>query len=264
MSDRVFAIASVYEEPGLLPHFLDHYTRLGVSQILIVVRTRECADVFREAVEQARDYPATVAWSRSDFFADSDKAEVQSRVLREHGVERDDYVMHLDLDEFHEYPAPLAKIVAMMNRHDDWALRGWLLDRVAEGGVLAPIRREPSLGEQFPIGCDLSDKLLRAWTQKIMLCRGRVELQGGVNHDTCNAYYNRVPEGDASDYRVHHFKWTEGIDARLQDRLETAALGENYRHECRRFLDSLRATRRIDLGHPLLNPQWRGSLSYPS
>jgi hypothetical protein len=264
MSDRIFAITSVYDEPGLLPHFLDHYTRLGVHRILIVVRGAERDERYRRAVEWARRFPAEVSWFRSEFFADSDKAEVESQVLRDAGVEADDYVMHLDLDEFHEYPAPLGEIVALMNRHDDWAVRGWFLDRMAPGGVLTTIRPSPSIGEQFPIACDFTDKLLHAWTQKIMLCRGRVELQGGVNHETCNAYYDRVPVGRAADYLVHHFKWTKGIDARLRERLEKAAICEAYADECRLFLQSFRETGKIDLSDPRLGARWRGGLTYPS
>ena len=264
MSDRVFTIASVYEDHGLLPHFLEHYTRLGVDRILVVARTSEPDRLLSRAVEQARPFPAEVSWFRSDYFADSDKSEVESRVLRDNGVEPDDYVMHVDLDEFHEYPAPLGEIVSQMNRDDDWALRGWFLDRVAVGGVLAPIRPSPSIGEQFPIGCDLTEGLLRGWTQKIMLCRGRVELQGGVNHDTWNARYDRVPIGRPEDYVVHHFKWTEGVDARLRARLEKAAISGGYADECRRFLESFRATGRIDLSDPLLMPRRRGVLAYPA
>ncbi len=262
MSNRVFTITTVYEDPGLLPHFLDHYTRLGVDRILVVVRTRDRDDLFSRAVAQARSYPAEVSWFPSDYFADSDKADVEAMVLSDNGVEPDDYVMHLDLDEFHEYPAPLATIVAEMNRHDDWALRGWLVDRIAEGGRLAPIRPAPSIGEQFPIASHLTDRLLCGWTQKIMLCRGRVELHGGVNHDTCNAHYDRVPIGSPGDYIVHHFKWTEGVDSRLQARLERAAIGEIYADECRRFLASYRANGQIDLSDPLLESRFLGALSY--
>src|SRR5262245_23690658 len=186
---------TMYENPDLLAHFLDHYTRLGVHQILVSVRSAEQGELYDSAVSHAAHFDARVYWTSAQRFADTDKAEVEQTILEKNGVEPDDYVMHLDMDEFHEYPASLAEIVRIMNRRGAWALRGWMLDRVAEDGTLAPIRSSPSIGEQFPIGCDLTSGLLKGWTQKIVLCRGRVQLQGGVNHDTCNAWYDDIQIG---------------------------------------------------------------------
>jgi hypothetical protein len=216
MSDQVYAIASVYENADLIPHFLAHYYRLGVHRVLLVVRTPQRDGVLSATIEQAKSFGSNVSWFRAERFADSDKADVEQFVLRENSVEPDDYVMHLDLDEFQEYPAPLSEIVTAMNQADDWAIRGWIIDRVSETGMLAPIRSEPSIGEQYAIGCHLTQNLLRGWTQKIVLCRGRVQLQGGVHHDTSNAYYDRVPMGRPDEYLVHHFKWTAGLLERIR------------------------------------------------
>jgi len=96
-----------------------------------------------------------------------------------------------------------------------------------------------------------------------MLCRGRVELQGGVRHDTWNAHYQRVPVGRPEDYVVHHFKWTAGLERRLRDRLERGAIGPAYIRECRRFLDYFQDHGRIDLGNPTFRARWLGVLTYP-
>jgi hypothetical protein len=261
MSAQVYAIASLYENADLVPHFLAHYTRLGVHCILLVVRTPREDEILSTALEQAKSYGANVYWFNAARFADSDKADVEQFVLRENGVEPDDYVMHLDVDEFQEYPAPLFEIVATMNQADDWALRGWIVDRVAESGVLSPIRSVPSIGEQYPIGCDLTQKILRAWTQKIILCRGRVRLQGGVRHDTFNAYYDRVPVGRPDEYLVHHFKWNAGLLDRIRERLRTAALGSAYERECRRLLNYFDSGR-VDLSDPTLKARRLGAMNY--
>jgi hypothetical protein len=263
MSHKVFAIVSLYDQPELLPHFLSHYTKLGVHRILVVVRTNERDRFFVQAEGDAGQFPASVHWFPSDKFADNDKSDVEQSVLCKNGVQSDDYVMHLDLDEFQEYPAPLAEIVRLMNLRDDWALRGWIVDRVAEDGGLPPIRPTPSIGEQFPIGCAATEVVLGAWTQKIVLCRGRVRLQGGVRHDTCNAYYHDVPMGHPHQYVVHHFKWIDGLAERLQARLETAAIGPAYAQECRRFIAYWKEHGRFDLAAPPLRARWLGGLNYP-
>lgn len=249
-SERVFAVVTAYDHADLLPHFLDHYTRLGVTRTLVSARSEEVRDA---AEALARHYPADVTHTPADFFADSDKADVEERILAAHGLDEDDWLMRLDLDEFHEYPAPLADVVREMNAHDDWALRGWIVDRVAADGRLAPVAPAPSIWAQFPVVASITGALLHASTQEIMLCRRRVRLKGGVKHDTENAYYDRVPFGERGQYRVHHFKWLEGLDRRLEHRLATAAIGDVYRAECERFLAYYRERGRIDLADPRLD-----------
>jgi hypothetical protein len=253
----------VYEDSGLLPHFLAHYERLGVDRILIVVRTSERDNLFEYARAATAASRAEASWSPCEHFADGDKAAVERAVLLAAGMKPDDFVMHLDLDEFHEYPAPLREIVAALGRRRNWAVRGRMVDRVASSGMLAPVLPVPDLGTQFPIGCDLTGALLDAWTQKIMLCRGRTELKGGLNHDTCNAVYDVVPAGCTEDYVVHHFKWTEGVVARLRDRLDGAVIGPEYRRECVKFLETIANTGRILLDDPVLRSRALGALVYP-
>lgn len=260
MSDLVYAIVSVYDNAELLPHFLSHYFELGVHRILVVVRSATRDELYDAAMSEAECYPASVYWFSATVFSDGDKADVEQGVLQANAVQPDDYVMHLDLDEFQEYPAPLSVIVQKMNAHNDWALRGWIVDRVAEDGNLAALSRTPSIGEQYPVAFAASEQLLNAWTQKIVLCRGRVRLQGGVRHDTENARYDRVPIGMPHQYVVHHFKWLLGLDRRLEQRLADGSLGGKYASECRKFLDYYRRHGRIDLSDARLKPRRLGAL----
>jgi hypothetical protein len=264
MSEKIFAIVSVYDNPELLPHFLSHYSRLGVDHIFVSIRTPIRNALYETAAAVAQCFPATIHWIACEQFSDSDKAEVEQVILRQNDVQPDDYIMHLDLDEFQEYPVPVIEVVRQMNVCDDWALRGWIVDRVAEGGWLVPVLPEPSIGEQFPIGCAVSQILLHAWTQKIILCRHRVQLEGGVRHDTLNARYDRVPVGQSEQYIVHHFKWVRGLDKRIEERLTRALIGGKYAAECRQFLNYYRTHGRIDLLDSRLGARYLGPLRYNS
>jgi hypothetical protein len=93
-----------------------------------------------------------------------------------------------------------------------------------------------------------------------MLCRARVKLQGGVRHDTENARYDRVPLGTPEQYRVHHFKWLQGLDHRLEQRLAYGSIGDKYAAECRAFLDHYRIHGQINLSDSRLNPRRLGAL----
>jgi hypothetical protein len=263
MSNRVFAITSVYEDSGLLPHFLDHYARLGVERIFLVVRSLTPDELLQRTRRLCESYPAEVAWYQCSHFEDIDKATVETRVLRQSGVDADDYVMHLDLDEFHEYPVPLQDLVRLMNRRRAKAVRGTMLDRVTCDGSLAPIRLGVELGEQFPIGCDLTRSLLLGWTQKIMLCAAHLELRDGVNHTTQTPCRQLSATDHLANFLVHHFKWTSGLTDRIRARLRTAVVSSQYRDECHRLLDAFGALGRIDLTDPKLNPRTIGALRYP-
>jgi hypothetical protein len=206
----VSVITSAYDGFQLIPHFVQHYTELGVDQILLVVRGgRDEAIKWIPTPDKASILK--VFYQSAGGFSDSDKREVEMRVVMESGIDLDDYLIWADLDEFQEYPAPLDEIVNKMNQSKDWALRGWVIDRLAGDGGFPLVEKDWSIWEQFPLECDLTGMVIGAWTQKIMLCRKRVRLAGGVAHDTENAYYDRVPIGKASDYRVHHFKWVGGV-----------------------------------------------------
>ena len=196
----------------------------------------------------------------TEHFSDLEKAAVEQSVLQINNLDPDDYVMHLDLDEFHEYPAPLSEIVSLMNRRRAKAIRGWLVDRVADDGMLVPVRDGIGIGDQFPIGCDLTRELLRGWTQKIMLCRASVNLLDGANHTTRDASFAWVPVGRAEDFIVHHFKWVHGADVRLRARLESTTLGAEYKAECKRFLDAYYPLGRIYIDDPRLRARRLGPL----
>ncbi|AMV40975.1 hypothetical protein [Planctomyces sp. SH-PL62] len=264
MGASVYAVVSIYEDHGLLPHFLEHYDRLGVRRTFVVVRTPTRGALAARAAEAAAGRPAAATWVECDRFADPEKAAVEERVLRAAGVDADDFVMRLDLDEFHEYPAPLAEVVGPLGRRRDRAVRGRLVDRVAEGGVLAPVRPDPDLGLQFPIGCELTGGALGGWTQKVMICRAGARLRGGVNHDALGVSYEPPPAGPGDGYLVHHFKWTEGVASRLRSRLGEADVGPEYRRECRRFLELAGGAGRIDLSDASLLARRLGPLARPA
>jgi len=250
MSDLVFGVVSIYDHPELVPHFLEHYLRLGVTGMLLAVRSEQALPLTEQYVKEVGF--GSISYFPAERFDDKDKVNTEERVLATQTLNQDDYILHLDLDEFQQYPAPLTEIVTEMNRHDDLAVSCWMVDRVAADGRLRPMTRTPTIWEQFPCGVDFSATVLRAGTRKIMICRRRVKLKGGGRHNTVDVSYTRKPV--PGEYIVHHFKWLEGLDARLERRLRRDSLEDPYRDECCRFLDYYgRFGGRISLDDPALN-----------
>lgn len=256
-STRVFAAASVYYAAEIVPHFIKHYEDLGVTRILLACRNR---DVFERVQAYAQGHRARVSFKDTPHYATMDKERYQLAMLQEEYLHRNDWVMHVDIDEFQEYPVPLMELVEDMNLHNDWAIRGHLVDRIAADGLLRPILPSPSIFEQFPIEAHVTQAIRRGWTQKIMLARARVRLAGGGHHDTLNARYSRVPVGLAGDYRVHHFKWTAGVDDDLAARGRTGGVSVSYAEECRRFLRHYREHARISLSTQGMNARYAGPM----
>lgn len=260
MSETIYAAVSIFDNLEIVPHFLRHYTRLGVNKIVLSVRGKS-PELAESVAKIAVDYPTVVHFTPAQYFDCMERFGVENELLRREGMQDDNYVLHLDLDEFHEYPAPLIDIVRQMNKADAWAVRGWMVDRVAADGVLHPIRDEPCISEQFPLAADITKSILAALNQKIMLCRGRVHLNSG-KHDTFNAYYDRVPLGFTEQYRVHHFKWIDGVIERFEQRITEPGTADGYKNECRSFIKYYRTYGRVDLSHPWLNVRHLGAFAY--
>ncbi len=69
-------------------------------------------------------------------------------------VAEDAYVLRLDLDEFHVYPAPIREVVSRMAAQGKPAILGYFRDRLKLNGEQSRVLLTPvdgsDLGEQFP------------------------------------------------------------------------------------------------------------------
>jgi len=225
MRTKLTAAVLVYDTPELLPHFLNHYGKLGVDKILVGVATN--ADNSLEDIVQDISGNSPVETSVSRFSADhyvtsANHIERQKMLEREH-LQPDDWVVYVDLDEFHEYPVALCDIVRLCNQQEILAIEGEWLDRIARDGTLAPILATPDIGDQFPIGCRLSRRLLHNFGRKVMICRWKCNMTCAGHHHLNNCQANQWPIGAKWQYRVHHFKWNSNVLARLAKRLEMGA-----------------------------------------
>lgn len=268
----IFAITTIYEcGLDLLPHWLEHYTRLGADQILLVIGftpaqnflkgNQYAGNILPRAISIARRYPATVFPFCYDEYHTIYTQYIRERVKEYAGVRQDDWVLHADLDEFYEFPVPLRELIREMEDKNDWALHGRILDRVAADGSLAKVSPDRNIGEQFPIGCRLTGRVFGANTRKIMLCRGRVRVNA-AHDNTFNARFQRCPIGDQSQYIAHHFRWTDTLIPKLRSRLLSNGVGKPYRAEIERFFAYWKKHGKIDLTNPRIAATYYGPLKY--
>jgi tetratricopeptide (TPR) repeat protein len=242
----------------LLPHWLEHYSRLKPDQILLGIFD----DVSMENRAEIQNYSRR--W-RFQTFAQKflgvpeEQQEKQRRdALRAAGAAGDSWIVYTDLDEFHTFPAPLAEIAAAAETRGVEVIFGWMLDRVAADGSFPeiPVHDNPdagSLWDVFPFGCRLTGPILRGSAKKVMMARLSHEVTIG-HHQAGEALAYPIPLGQIGDYVVHHFKWHKDVIARLEWGLAHATAAPGWQDEARRFIAWLtKNDGRINLSDPAIS-----------
>lgn len=249
-------------DAALVAHFVGHYEALGVprERMHLIVHVGH-GDLEGDAAapgglvgEVMGDLGLEPAMIWRGHYTSAGLWQ-RRRGLQRRVVPADGWVLNADIDELHSYPAPLREVVAHLDEEGLNLLQGPMLDRVAPGGVLAPV--EPygvaggrRLSEQFPIVADVMCPLgaiTRAedadGTVKMMLHRASV-LPGIGGHNPWVArhgpwrregvaYAAGRPLAHFADVvdpawrfaqpaAVHHYKWTEGLAESLTRRRDAA------------------------------------------
>ena len=242
---RLVSCVGVEHDLALLPHFLRYYIGLGISpdrfHIILNSPTTDAPGLVEaRAVLTAQGVEPEEEWVEpytSDAMWEK-RREVQRRVAAP-----TDWVLSADVDEFHEFPAPLGEVLAYCEGRGVNCVQGVFVDRLAPGGRLAEVEPEPSIWDQFPVEADVICTLrrpegsgFRYGTVNIMACRGDVLPSRGGHHPLRDgrsvsylfgrplAEFPWITEAGfrfAVPFRVHHFKWTEGLLDTHRRRLDT-------------------------------------------
>ena len=160
---------------------------------------------------------------------------------RKSHVAPEDWIIPADLDEFIQFPAPLPTLIGEMTASGTTFIMGKFCDRIAQDGALAPTLAEPSIWEQYPLACRVSEMLVICNDHKVTLCRGDCELTSG-HHNVIRPSRPLVSRRSV----VHHFKWRQGLLEALKRRVETyKRAGFLAFPESERIIEYLDATGRI-------------------
>lgn len=220
-----------------------------MSRVLIGVHSGEDSPCWEQIQRAIRRYPAICVESyRSEFSTEGERACKQR--LCDKFIADGEWWAVADLDEFHQYPLPLPKLIkAAETRGSDHVL-GTMVDRLAADGSL-PAVRTGDLWRQYPCVAKLTQNLLGGVVQKVMLVKGRGKL--GTGH-------HWLWEGRPAPERglVHHFKWNNRVLERLEERL--AVFNRQripWAIESKRFLDFWREQGKFDLKAPDLEAETR-------
>jgi hypothetical protein len=263
---RLISCVGVETELALLGHFIAHYRDLGIApeRMHMILNTTDPASVnlqrARALLAEAGTAPAR-EWI-GPYTSDAMWAE--RRALQADIADPSDWIISADIDEFHEYPAPLPQFLKACAERAVTAVQGVFIDRLAPDGWLAPVKLDEPLAEQFPVEADVICSIGRTgqhhnWfgTVKMMAFRGELfPSRGGhgLLEGARARYLYGVPLGRfrriakpgfrfAVPTRVHHYKWTETLPATLERRLTTPGVspaGAEYGGKLMRYLSKRR------------------------
>ncbi len=248
-SPLLITCVGVDHDLELLPHFLEHYLRLGVLAecILPILNT---LDANSPRLSRARTLLSNYGVAPAEIWVAPYTSEVMWSKRRE--IQRlratpTDWVLSADADEFHDFPEPLPDFLRRCDRLQVDTVQGVFIDRLDIDGRLAPVQETPDLMTQFPVEADVIWSLggrgehhNRFGTVKLMAIKGRI-LPNRGGHDPqpgqlpsylYNHPLGRFPGIERPDFRfriptrVHHFHWTEKLPQMLRARLSTPGVNE--------------------------------------
>ncbi|MFD7501421.1 glycosyltransferase family 2 protein [Streptomyces sp. NPDC059850] len=205
-------------EPPLLTAWVHHYRSLGVERFLIAFHFPDhVPDVRRHELQAAaRELGIIPTGTSTGPWHEHTNTQLRDALRLRAGP---GWHLLADADEFQQYPAPLAEVIAQADRSGHCVVGGLMLDRVAASGRLTGWRPEDGLDLAYPLGGHLTHRLLHGDPRKIVLARHNVAVSSG-NH--------RAPTHRPDTNRicaVHHFKWRSGILDDLRRRVQRFSSG---------------------------------------
>ena len=274
---RLVTCVGVGSDLPLLPHFLDHYTALGVApgDIVVILNAQDAAApglADAQSLLAARGAAAPEIWI-APYTSDTMWAE--RRRVQAARCAPDDWVLSADVDEFQRWPAPLREVLATAEAHGADCVQGVMIDRLAPGGRLAPVRPAPAILEQFPIRAEVAIAIGgrsaahgRGGTVKVMAARGRILPARGGHRPMPEPPATQLLNYPLGDWReiedpafrfsiplqVDHVHWTDTLPDRLRTRIATPGVSPAGAEYGRRQLDHLERHGGIDMGAVALMP----------
>ena len=232
---KVFTI--IYRPTPLLAHFVRHYAALGFTDIVIAASDL-CRDIDWFAIRAVAG-AATVHVEPlyHGVFDNGRDTGVLNGLKARYVEDRHEWSAQTDLDEFYEYPLPLAELVATAG--DANCVQGFFVDRIAADGSLPPICDDIPIAEQFPVETRITKRILGGCDRKIILSCGFQNV--GQGHHSMGGERLFPRNG-----RVLHYKWNAIVLDHLAERLTTREqTGYQWGHESERFVNYWREKGRI-------------------
>lgn len=234
----IYVICNIHNAvKDLLPHFLTHYSNLKVDSFIFGIRNGESNPMWKETNSICSNHPIQYHLTTA-YNGEIDGAEEYKSLdkMRRAFTRQGDWYVPTDLDEFHlmlpeisDYP----QLVALCETRGVGSALNRLADRVKEDLSIPPsIDPNIPIYDQFPREIDLTQSVLGAFPEKIILARHDIEVWGGHHNSpaTCHPIYGKTL----------HFKWFGNLWEKEKEKYELyRRKGYPYSEENRKLLEWL-------------------------
>jgi hypothetical protein len=196
----------VVDDDRLLPHFLKHYGRFGVTEFHVAAPrnlAKAIAGVSHNfRVIQYNDFDAAAS------FTGGGEAVTNMRALAQGS---DEWVVIVDLDEFVEFTEPVDDLVRVVEAEGANIARGIMYDRFAVDGQLKAFDENSEIAALFPVRARFRREVMGGNEVKGVLVKGR--LRSLAAH---HKFHDEMPYSQMLE--ISHYKWND----RALDRLRLA------------------------------------------
>jgi hypothetical protein len=187
----------VVDDVRLLPHFLRHYLRFGVTEFHVAA-PRSLAGAIAEIsrnyqINQYHDFDAAAS------FTGGSEAVTQMRELAQGPGE---WVVIVDLDEFVEFPELVTSLVEKIEAEGGNIAHGIMYDRFALDGRLKDFDDDSDLSALFPVRARFRSVVMRGNEIKGVLVKGRLESLAAHHRFRDERPYSKTLE-------ISHYKWND-------------------------------------------------------
>jgi hypothetical protein len=136
----------IFSDARLLPHFLSHYTRFGVSEFHIAAPPQ----LANEALCICANHSVALY---TDFDVNDSVTGGTAAVsaMRDAAQGEDEWVVIVDLDEFIEFQGPIASLLPRVEAEQANVVRAVMLDRFALDGQPTRLRNDIPIDRQCPV-----------------------------------------------------------------------------------------------------------------
>jgi hypothetical protein len=220
-------IGAEYEELDLVPFWLEHYLRLGVSEFKITIHSEsKKSKKANELKDVLQKYSITPVREWVGVFSEYQKIYNLNESIQ--GVDSQSWIISADPDEFQIYSCELQKFISKVEEQKAEYVGGGLVDKISQNRKINLFNKTINPEKQFPIecnmhnlkkkkGCESISGKVGCYQPKIVLHKKYITLGNGMHyigefHSPSNIKYKKFSQ----TIQVNHYKWHGDILQKMQ------------------------------------------------
>ena len=218
----------VVDDVRLLPHFLRHYARSGVTEFHIAA-PQHLANSIASVSHNYR----VIQYHEFDAVASFTGGAEAVTKMREIAQGAEEWVVIVDLDEFVEFPEPVTALVEKVEAEGANIACGIMYDRFAIDGRLKDFADNSDLSALFPVRARFRRFVMGGNEIKGVLVKG--DLKSFAAH---HKFYDERPYSETLE--ISHYKWNDRALERTRvarDLCSAANSPWDFESEFKRVLD---------------------------